>query len=143
MKNVLLFFIFILILTSCSGEIDLGKKEKIELTFEQLPPDLKEIYGTKFHTTKDTFYYYVYSLDRDYKLTHYWTGMNNQLLTKGFNHHFVINDKEFKLRANKGDPFVLRNKKLYYTTELNLDEHNFEKSNFIEIDLREYLNVSE
>ena len=65
--------------------------------------------------------------------------MNKQLLRKGFNHHFVINDKEFKLGANQGDPFILRNKKLYYTTELNLADYNYEKAKYIEIDLTEYL----
>lgn len=126
-------------MTSCSREIKLDEKRKTELTFEQLPSDLKEIYGSKFKNTNDTIDYYVYSLDKNYELTHYWTGMNKQLLIKGFNHHFEINGNEFKIGANKGDPFVLRNKKLYYTTELNLTDSNFEKAKYIEIDLSEYL----
>ena len=140
MKNAILILISILTLSSCGGEIDLDSKKKTELTFDQLPAELKEIYGTNFRVANDTTDYYVYSLDKNYELTHYWTGMNKQLLTKGFNHHFVINGKEFKLGANQGDPFVLRNKKLYYSTELNLAEYNFEKAKFIEIDLTEYLN---
>ena len=140
MKNAILILISILTLSSCGGEIDLDSKKKTELTFDQLPAELKEIYGTKFRVANNTTDYYVYSLDKNYELTHYWTGMNKQLLTKGFNHHFVINGKEFKLGANQGDPFVLRNKKLYYSTELNLAEYNFEKAKFIEIDLTEYLN---
>ncbi len=140
MKNAILILISILTLSSCGGEIDLDSKKKTELTFDQLPAELKEIYGTNFRVANDTTDYYVYSLNKNYELTHYWTGMNKQLLTKGFNHHFVINGKEFKLGANQGDPFVLRNKKLYYSTELNLAEYNFEKAKFIEIDLTEYLN---
>lgn len=140
MKNAILILISILTLSSCGGKIDLDSKKKTELTFDQLPAELKEIYGTNFRVANDTTDYYVYSLDKNYELTHYWTGMNKQLLTKGFNHHFVINGKEFKLVANQGDPFVLRNKKLYYSTELNLAEYNFEKAKFIEIDLTEYLN---
>ena len=50
-----------------------------------------------------------------------------------------INNKEFKLGANQGDPFVLLNKKLYYTTELNLADYNFERAIYIEVDLTEYL----
>lgn len=114
MKNAILVLISIITLTACSSEIDLDKKKKTELTFDQLAPELKKIYGTNFPTGDDSFDYSVFSLDKNYELTHYWTGMNNQLLTKGFNHHFVINGKEFKLGANQGDPFVLRNKKLYY-----------------------------
>ncbi|MBL87686.1 MAG: hypothetical protein CMO82_13655 [Winogradskyella sp.] len=140
MKNAILILFSILTLSSCSGEIDLDKEKKTKLTFDQLPPELKKIYGTKFPTGNDSIDYYVFSLDKNYELTHYWTGMNKQLLTKGFNHHFVINGKEFKLGANQGDPFVLRNKKLYYSTELNLAEYIFEKAKFIEIDLTEYLN---
>ncbi|MCP4053495.1 MAG: hypothetical protein GY739_10580, partial [Mesoflavibacter sp.] len=89
MKNAILILISILTLSSCGGEIDLDSKKKTELTFDQLPAELKEIYGTNFRVANDTTDYYVYSLDKNYELTHYWTGMNKQLLTKGFNHHFV------------------------------------------------------
>ena len=105
-----------------------------------MPAELKEFYGTYFLVTNDTTDYYVYSPEENYELTHYCTGMNNQLLTKGFHHYYVINGMEFKLGANQGDPCLLRNKKLYYSTELNLAEYIFEKAKFIEIDLTEYLN---
>ena len=139
MKNTLLILISILTLTSCGGEIDLDKKEKNILNYEQLPVELKKIYSMNFNSPNDSVDYYIFSLDKNYELNHYWTGMHKQLLTKGFNHHLIINKKEFKLGANQGDPFVLRNKKLYYTTELNLDKNNFEKAEFIEIDLTKYL----
>ena len=139
MKNGILILISILVLTSCSEEISLDEKKKNELTFQQLPEKLKAIYGTKFSVENDSIDYFVYSLDKNYELTHYWTGMNKQLLTKGFNHHFEINEKKFKLGANQGDPFVLLNKKIYYTTELNLAKYNFEKAKFIEIDLTQDL----
>ena len=139
MKNGILLLISILTFTSCGGEISLDEKKKNELTFEQLPEKLKVIYGTRFRVENDSIDYFVYSLDKNYELTHYWTGMNKQLLTKGFNHHFDINGGKFKLGANQGDPFVLLNKRIYYTTELNLAKYNFEKAKFIEIDLKEYL----
>jgi len=140
MKKAILIFTSILTLISCSEEINLDKVNKTELTFDQLPEELKEIYGTTFRVANDSIDYYVISLDKNYDLTHYWTGMNKQLLTQGFNHHFIINGKEFKLAANQGDPFVLWDKKLYYSTELNLAQNNFEQAKFIEIDLTENLN---
>ena len=139
MNNVILILITLLTLTSCTSEIDLDKIKRTEFTFDQLPTDLKEIYSTEHKTANDTTDYYVFSLDENYPLTHYWTGMNKQLLTKGFNHHFIINTKKFKLGANQGDPFVLRNKKLYFSTELNLADYNFKNAKYIEIDLTEYL----
>ncbi|MAW95009.1 MULTISPECIES: hypothetical protein [unclassified Leeuwenhoekiella] len=140
MEKAILIFTSILTLISCSDEIDLDKEIKTEFTFDQLPEELKEIYGSNFPIRNDSIDYYVFSLDKDYNLNHYWTGMNKQLLTKGFNHHFVINGKEFKLGANQGDPFVLWDKKLYYSTELNLAQNNFTQAKFIEIDLTEHLN---
>ena len=94
MKNRMLILISLLTLFSCGGEIDLDKKKKTELTFDKLPAELKVIYGSNFRVTNDTTDYHVYSLDKNYELTHYWTGMNKQLLTKGFNHHFEINGIE-------------------------------------------------
>ena len=72
MKNIIhLIFIALLTLTSCSSEIDLDKKKKIVLEFEQLPTDLKELYRTKHKTINDTTEYYIFSLDKNYTLTHY------------------------------------------------------------------------
>lgn len=139
MKHIILILISTLTFIACGREIDLDKEKKKELTYEQLPYELQEIYSSKFPIDNDSTDYFVLSLDNNYKLTHYWTGMHKQMLTKGFNHHFVINAKEFKLGANQGDPFVLRNKKIYYTTELNLAEYNFKQAKYIEIDLTEYL----
>ena len=78
MKKNILVVISILVLTACSGEIDLDKKEKKELTFNQLSSELKEIYRTQFSTKSDSIDYYVYSLDKNFELTHYWTGINKQ-----------------------------------------------------------------
>lgn len=118
-------------------ETSLDKQNKKELKFDELSPPLQEIYSssTKNHTTD----YLVYSLDENFKFSHYWTGAGNKLLTKGFNHHFEINGKKFKLSANQGDPFVLDNMKLYYTTELNPYLSNVQEATFIEIDLKKYL----
>ncbi|MBC30128.1 MAG: hypothetical protein CMH48_04705 [Muricauda sp.] len=111
-----------------------------ELTFDELPKELKEVYQESALTKKDSFFYEIKSLDLENNISHYWSGMNKGLLTKGHNHHFLINGQEFKLRANQGDPFVLRNNKLYYTEKLNLSAKNFEKATYVEIDLAEYLN---
>ncbi|MBU2941032.1 hypothetical protein KO494_15885 [Lacinutrix sp. C3R15] len=141
MKNAILILITILTLTSCGGEIDLDWKSKRKLTYEQLPSDLQAVFQKKIYAIKnrDTTDFFVFSLDSGYTLTHYWTGMGKNLLSEGFNHHFVINDKKFEMDANQGDPFVLREGKFYYTTELNLAEYNYKKAEFIEIDLTEDL----
>jgi len=70
MKKNILVVISILVLTACSGEIDLDKEEKKELTFNQLSSELKEIYRTQFSTKSDSINYYVYSLDKNFELTH-------------------------------------------------------------------------
>ena len=141
MKNAILILISVLILTSCGSETDLDLKLKRKLTYEQLPSDLQTVFQKKIYAIKnrDTTDFFVFSLDSGYTITHYWTGMGKNLLSEGFNHHFVINGKKFELDANQGDPFVLRDGKFYYTTELNLSEYNYEKAEFIEINLKEDL----
>lgn len=135
----ILILAFSLTLASCGDEINLDKNAKIEIRYEDLSMELKEIYSTHFPSEIDSTGYFVFSLDPGYELDHYWTGIHKNLILRGFNHHFIINDKEFKLGANLGDPFVLLNKKLYYTTELNLDETNYKEALFISIDLTDYL----
>ena len=68
--------------------------------------------------------------------------MNKNIFTflkKGYHHIIKINNIEFKIDANKVSPFVLLNKKLYYSNELNLNDNNLENSTFTEIDLKNYL----
>ena len=138
-KPILLLFLAF-INFSCSSEIDLDDLENKKLSFAELPTELKTIYSNEFEEANDTISYRVLSLDKNYDMEHYHIGLHNQLLTKGFNHHFIINNKDFKLSANQGDPFVLYDKKLYYTLELNLAAYNYEKADYIEIDLSNYLN---
>ena len=126
---------------SCAlGEKSLDSMDYAKLSFNELPEDLKKIYRENALIEKDSFYYEVISMDTKNDISHEWTGIHKGLLTKGHNHHFIINGLEFKLRANQGDPFVLRNNKLYYTEELNLSAQNFEKATYVEIDLADYLN---
>ena len=132
--SILAFFIF-----SCQSEIDLDKLEKHELSFHELPDELKPIYSSQKIVANDTFDYEVISLDSNIVVTHKWSGLNKQILTEGHNHHFTIDNHQFRLRANQGDPFVLLNGRLYYTSELNLDQHNYPEAKYFEIDLNEYL----
>jgi len=118
-----LLFTFI----SCNKEINLNDEKKKIFSYDLLPKKIKHIYKNYHSADYDSIDYFVFSLDKNYNLSHYWTGMENQLLTKGFYHHFIINNKEFKLSANKGDPFVIYEKKLYYTAELNLSKKKLPK----------------
>ena len=141
MKQITIILTFLILMTSCDQEIDLDWKSKRKLNYNELPSDLKTVFQKKVFAikNKDTTDFFVFSLDAGFEMTHYWTGMGKNLLSEGFNHHFVINNKEFEMDANQGDPFVLRNKKFYYTTELNLAEYNYKEAEYIEIDLTEYL----
>lgn len=142
MKKIIfisLFFIF-----SCSSDIiDLDNNEKNILNYSQLPEEAKKLYSFKaingdYHNVyKDCF-----SNNEKFEIHEYTITSNDKLITflsEGFHHIITINDKKFKIDIRKGRPFVLIDKNLFYSKELNLDEKNLKSSKFVRIDLSDYL----
>lgn len=131
------------LLCSCSiGKTELDEFHKRRLQFEELPVEVKEVYSAEIKKESEEFDYTVVTTSDRHTFSHKHTGMDDGLwvlTTQGFNHHFYIDDKHFTLQANKGAPFVLHDQKLYYTNELNLAEYNYEKAEYLEVDLSKYI----
>lgn len=131
----------IVILTGC-GETNIDNLKHQKLSFDSLPDTVRVIYESDIKKADTVFDYSIICTDKsiDFKQEH--TGMDNgiwTLMTRGFNHHFYINRQLFKLKANQGDPFVLHNKHLYYTLELNLADYNYKQATYVSVDLSDYL----
>ena len=121
--------VFATLLVACGlGETDLDNLKKETMTFDNLPDTVRTIYKADANTRKTEFSDIVLSTDNDYTISLEHSGMDDgfwTLMTRGFKHHFYINEKHFSLQANQGDPFILHNSELYYTTELNLADYNY------------------
>lgn len=120
--------------------IKLNEYKKTILKYEDLPLEVKSEYGKECNKIKwgERREIICKSLDEDFLISHEYTGMDDGLFVlalKGPNHHFYINQQHFTLRSNKGHPFILNKKKLYYSDNLNLNKSNFMNSNYIEVDL--------
>lgn len=140
-RIVVLFTVLSFIISSC-GPTSLDDVQKRRVSFDSLPDTVKVIYQDQLNQTNSFSDYCVISTDKSIDFRHEHTGMDNGVFTalfRGFNHHFYVNGKHFKLQANKGDPFILYDKKLYYTLELNLADYNYKTATYIEVDLKEYL----
>lgn len=115
------------------------------LTFEQLPDKIKKAYETIVDTLPNPLEGHetiCISLDKKFSVQHIHTGIDNGIISmikNGFNHHFYINGQHFKLKANKGDPFIFFDKKLYYTETFYIDTENIKKIKYVEIDLSKSL----
>ena len=142
MKYFTILILPILLFSCGIGRTELDTLNKKKLNFEELPSHVQAIYTTEIEKEKSGFQYEVIS-DDDFSFKHKHTGMDDGLIvlmTQGFNHHFYINDKHFTLQANQGAPFVLHDKKLYYTTELNISKQNYRGAEYIEIDITDFIN---
>ena len=118
-------------------EINLEKKLVYE-KYENLPEKVQLKYFEALNN-KDTTK--IFSLDKNYNVKYYWTGMHKQLLLKGFKEHIIINEKyKFKLDANKGEPYILYEKNLYLPVDLNFSSlSNPNQTRYYKIDLSKYL----
>lgn len=112
------------------------------VSYSQLPLKVKHKYSEVFQNVKlgQGPKVNCLSLDKESTMECVYTGMDSGLLTlmfKGHNHHFYINDKHFKLRANKGRPFVLSENKLYFPSELMISANTYADSKYCVIDILE------
>lgn len=129
-----------LLLTSCVTNIE--NMPQKQLSYAELPDTVRKIYQYDALDTVVDFEYKVVTTDTAINFKHEHTGMDDgilTLITRGFNHHFYIGDRHFKLEANKGSPFILHDKHLYYSTELNLSDDNYKQANYVEVELVKYL----
>lgn len=136
----------------------LDKIKQKEIDFEELPKLVKDIYldnslikdkNKPLPKPDSVLYIYhddneniknnnkpFFNLDCDYvELAHFEAN-------EGKDYFFWGHDKNFRLRYKKGKPFVLYQKKFYYTKELELDEGNVTNAKYIAIDLDKYLNYN-
>ena len=119
-------------------EINLEQKLVYE-KYENLPTKVQLKYAEVLKNQDTTK---IFSLDKNYTAKHYWTGMHKQLLIKGFKEHIIINEKhKFRLDANKGEPFILHEKKLYLPVDLNFNALSYpSQTRYYKINLSKYLN---
>ena len=130
-------FLLVIFLFLKGNEINLEKKLVYE-KYENLPEKVQLKYAEALKN-KDTTK--IFSLDKNSTVKYYWTGMHKQLLLKGFKEHIIINEKhKFKLDANKGEPYILYEKKLYLPVDLNFSAlSNPNQTRYYKIDLSKYL----
>ncbi|MCU0440844.1 MAG: hypothetical protein MUE96_00455 [Bacteroidia bacterium] len=142
MSRLTIFILCTTILISACGTKDIDNIERQHLPFDSLPEKVKTIYQNHLQKVDTIFEYHVITTDNSVDFKHEHTGMDNgilNLVTRGFNHHFYINGQHFKLQANKGDPFILHEKHLYYTLELNLADYNYKSAQYVSVNLEDYL----
>ncbi|MBR9915733.1 MAG: hypothetical protein GYB32_13060 [Algicola sp.] len=137
---VLLLCVFI---NSCKEDdsIKLDDLPHVELTFSELSEEVKNTFeNVSFIVNRnDTL---INLNKKNTKVSLKNTSLVDshfELIKEGFNHIFIIDSVKLKLKANKGDPFILYDKNLYYTEELNLREYNYKKSKYYKIDLSDVL----
>ena len=134
--------ILLALLTTACGPTRIDDIKSQVLSFEKLPEPVKIIYESEALKDKASFQYVVVTTDSLTSFRHEHTGMDDgilTLLTRGFNHHFHINDQHFSLEANKESPFILHNNQLYYSSTFNLSKNNYLDAEYISVDLGEHL----
>jgi hypothetical protein len=140
-KNRIILLGLIVTLAAC-GSKNIDKFEKNMLSFDSLPDTVQSVYEQEAHNKEVGYRYVVISTDNSITFEHEHTGLDDgiwTLISRGFKHHFYINGKHFELQANQGDPFILHDKHLYYTLELNLAGFNYKEADYMSVDLNKYI----
>jgi hypothetical protein len=131
-------------LFSCSvSKFNLEKMESKKVMFNKLPDKVKSIYEDHAINNALSFDIVTKSLDKGYKISYEYTGDENPYQSSKPNNNVAIkiNNNLFEMSMNYGGhPFVLYNKILYMAYELNLDKINYNKSEYLVINLSKELN---
>ena len=130
-------------LSACHNDVSLEPEHNRHLSFSSLPEEVQQVYhqyqagGDRLDPSWDQV-----STDSTVRFRHEHTGIDDglfTLITRGFKHHFYIENRHFVLSANQGRPFVLHDGRLYYSLDLNLvSEYStpVEQATYVEVDLR-------
>lgn len=141
MKRLLIILSFLII--SCQGDerIDLDDLKKKGYRFSELPREVKELIESEIEEIAKVDYTYHASTDSKLTMNYERTGGGKTWLEDINNnyHIFRINGKDYKLRGNQGDLFIIHDSVLFYTTELNFSQERYKNAHYIGIDLSEYL----
>jgi hypothetical protein len=141
MKNLLLILSLFIISCKSDGRIDLDDLRKSNYKFSELPHEVKEHIESDIIEIAKVEYDYHMSTNNKLTFEYDRTGGGKTWMEDINNnyHIFRINGQEYKLKGNLGDPFIIHDSALYYTTELNLFQERYMDAHYIGIDLSEHL----
>ena len=122
---------------SCSGsKIDIENLPSVKVWYDELPDTVQKIYKKEAEEIKKYREICISTNFKDScKLNKYTMKNIFELVSHGFVYEFEYKNKTYRLEANKGDPFIFDDEYFYYTEELNLDESNYMKINYIKVEL--------
>ncbi len=123
---IALFLLVLCVFVNRSIGISIDNIKHQKITYKELPVDVQNIYAQSAKEKEnkltcicldchDSVLMQQYTLDKSMFA----------LLANGFIYRFTINKKHYKLKANTGEPFVIKENKFYYPTEFNVDDKNF------------------
>lgn len=131
-----------LIILNCSSEkhLDLDALNKKEYSFKSLPDELRNFVEANIEEIEKESDFYA-ALDSNLNMNYKRSGSGRNWLDEIKNnfHYFKINGSDMKLRGNQGEPFIIFDSILYYTTELNSFKDKFREAKYVGIDLRKSL----
>jgi len=141
--NKLIIFTMCVLFYSCStSKFNLEKLNSKKVEYEKLPEQIKGVYSDYAIKTPMNFEVVTKSFDEGYELNYKYSGEEKPYVSEVANNEEIIkiNNIEFTMtNGYAGYPFVLLDKTLYMSYELNLHKANYDKVKYIVIDLSKEL----
>ena len=135
-----IYILMLLFFISCNKKvIDLTNDNILIINFNTLPNEVKSVLSENIINIVESPIETYFSINKNEEFRH-----ERNLSTKSWLeevnsnfHYFKINGYSFRLRGNKGHPFILYNNNLYFT-ELNISIDDYKKKEFYTINLNKY-----
>lgn len=135
MKVYKVLQLIFVILISCTAEkvFDLEDNGIQKLEFKSLPTEVRNFIETNIDSltlsNKDVYY----STNKSITFTYGRSGASDNWINEVNNyHHFFIDGVHYRLKGNRGFPFILHEGDLYFT-ELNFHKDGFDRRLYFKV----------
>ncbi|SHG48546.1 hypothetical protein SAMN04488109_0477 [Chryseolinea serpens] len=132
-----LFLVLPIALAACGEKIiDLDKKNPQEITYEALPNEVRTFIDEHIDSTSSPGREMYFSTNPSVVFTYARSGVLNTGWMDDANttyHHFFIDGVHFRMKGNKGQPFILHDGAIYFC-DLDLHKDSYKTRPYFKVE---------
>lgn len=128
--------VLVLFIYGCLSEkvFDINDNQIDTIKFSNLPLEIKSYLEEKIDTITTSNIELYYSTNKNVDFTYGRSGASNSWINEVNSnyHHFFIDGVHYRIRGNKGAPFIFHNGYIYFC-DLNLYKDDFKERKFYKV----------
>jgi hypothetical protein len=134
--SVLILFTCVAFLSCTKEGNDISDNDFRIYEFHELPVEVKKILDMKISEVSNSENKLYYSTNDKIKFKYFRKNISRNWLKETYNNdeYFLIESEIYRIKGNKGGPFILHENKFYYC-DYNIDMDNYKKQKYYSVSI--------